>query len=350
MSIGGERVHLYSIIYLGLMVFLLYLLFTVGFPFLMAIIIALLIDPFVKVLSKVFFGKRAIASFIACTSFFVIVIGSSYLLGLKGVRELIILSKSIVDYIKNNYDQLTDFTWSAQTVIGPYAQDMNLQINDFIKTGLNSLQSIVLGISNVLIGFLQGVPGLLLDTLIFVVALYMVSMTLPKIKVRILSIFATESQHKIEQVMQKLYNAIFGFIRGQLILSSIVFTLTLIGLLIINISYPFATAGIVTIVDVLPIFGTGSVIVPLTIYYIIKGNYFLAVGLLILYGVLFAFRRVAEPKILGDAMGIGALSTLASMYIAFKLVGAIGLFLGPAVVILVSALISADILKLNVKV
>lgn len=62
-----------------------------------------------------------------------------------------------------------------------------------------------------------------------------------------------ESQHKIEQVMQKLYNAIFGFIRGQLILSSIVFTLTLIGLLIINISYPFATAGIVTIVDVLPI-------------------------------------------------------------------------------------------------
>lgn len=316
----------------------------------MAIIIALLIDPFVKVLTKVFFGRRVIASLVTCTAFFVIVIGSTYLLGLKGIRELIALSRTVVEYIRDNYDQLTDLTWSAQSFIGPYTQDMNLQINDFIKTGIDSLQAVVLGLSNALISLLQGVPGLLLDTLIFVVALYMVSMTLPKIRLRILSIFAEESKHKIEQVMQKLYSAIFGFIRGQLLLSFIVFTLTLLGLLIIKISYPFATAGIVTLVDVLPIFGTGSVIVPLAIFYIIKGQYFLAIGLLILYAVLFAFRRIAEPKILGDAMGIGALSTLASMYIAFKLVGAIGLFLGPAVVILVSALISADILKLNVKV
>ena len=122
------------------------------------------------------------------------------------------------------------------------------------------------------------------------------------------------------------------------------------GLLIIGIKFPLATAGLITAVDILPIFGTGSVMVPLAIFYIISGNYFIAFGLLILYGILFAFRRIIEPKILGDAIGIGALSALASMYICFKLVGVVGLFLGPAIIILINALISADILKIKIKV
>ena len=87
----------------------------------------------------------------------------------------------------------------------------------------------------------------------------------------------------------------------------------------------------------------------MSIYHFIIGESFTSIGLLILYGTLIVFRRIAEPKILGDAIGIGAFSTLASMYLGFKLTGFIGIFMGPAVVIIFKALLNEDIIKINIK-
>ena len=106
-----------------------------------------------------------------------------------------------------------------------------------------------------------------------------------------------------------------------------------------EVRFALTTALVVTLVDFLPIFGAGSVIVPMAIYDFVKGEVFLSIGLLVLYGLLIVLRRSLEPKILGDAMGIGALSTLVSMYIGFELTGLIGLILGPSVVIVYTALV-----------
>lgn len=342
--------NLYTLIYLALTLFVLYLFFTLGMPFLLAIVIALLIEPLVGFLTKIFLGKRVIASLLTCTGVLIGAVVGMYALGDKAIRELISLTKWTVEYVKNNYDQIVAYVMDVQETVLPFTQELDLQLTDFVKTGIDSLQSIVLGVSNALIGLIQGVPGLILDTLIFIIAFYLISLGMPKIKDKILHLFDDDSHHKIEHLMQKLYKAVFGFIGAQLIMSLLIFILTLGGLLILGVPLPFATAGIVTVVDILPVLGTGSVVVPLSIYYIIQGNYFIAVGLLILYGVLFAFRRVVEPKVLGDAIGVGALSALASMYIGIKLVGFVGLFLGPSALILINALISADILKIKIKV
>jgi len=326
------------------------MLFTVGFPFLMALLIALLIEPIVQVVSKVFLGKRAIASLLLCTGFLVLMGWLGTLLGVKGVKEIVSLSKTTIEYFKNHYQELTDLTWNIQSLIEPITQELNLELNDFVKGGIDALQGVVLGISQALINMAQGIPNFIIDLLMFVIALYLISMTLPKIKKKILNLFDIESHHKIEKVMTKLYNAVFGFIRAQLIISFLIYILSLSGFLLLGLKFPFATAAIVTAVDVLPIFGTGSVMVPLAIFYFISKDFVMGFGLLVLYGILFAFRRIVEPKILGDSVGIGALSALGSMYICFKLVGVVGLFLGPAIMILINALISAEILKINIKV
>ncbi len=342
--------NIFTILYVSLVVFILYMLFTIGFPFLLAILIALLIEPIILLTSKPFKRRRKLISFIVCSMFLLILIGSSYLISIKGVTETISLSKSIVSYTKENYDAFNKFALDTLDTIAPITDELNLELNDFIKTGIDSLQAVVVKLSETVINMAQGIPNLIIDTLIFIISLYLISMTLPAIKHKIINLFDDSSHHKIEIVMEKLYRAVFGFIRAQIILSFFIFILSLSGLLIIGIKFPLATAALITAVDILPIFGTGSVMVPLAIFYIVNNNYFIAVGLLILYGILFAFRRIIEPKILGDAIGISALSALASMYIAFKLVGFVGLFLGPAIIILINALISADILKIKIKV
>lgn len=79
------------------------------------------------------------------------------------------------------------------------------------------------------------------------------------------------------------------------------------------------------------------------------GDTYTGAGLVVLFLLITIFRRVVEPKILGDAVGIGALSALISLYVGFKLVGVIGVFLGPMVVIIYTAAREAGLLQTKIK-
>lgn len=338
-----------NIIYLSLAIFTLYALFTVGFPFLMAFLIALMLEPVIQMFAKILKGKRIFSSLLVCSSFTVILFGVGYLVVVKGVTEGISLSKTIVAFIKENYQEITQSTDRTQSLITSFSKDLHLEMNDLAQTGVDSIQSFLMRISELLFEIIKRIPNLALEFLIFIIALFLISFALPTLKKKLLHIFDPDSHHKIELVMSKLYQAVLGFIRAQFIISFFIFLLTLTGLLILGIKYPIVIATIITIVDILPILGTGSIIIPISIFYLFTGSYFIGIGFLILYGSLIALRRIIEPKILGDAIGIGALAALASMYIGFKLTGVIGLFLGPATIILIQALISADILKIKIK-
>ena len=99
----------------------------------------------------------------------------------------------------------------------------------------------------------------------------------------------------------------------------------------------------------MPILGTGSVLVPWAVVSIIMGNSFLGIGLIILFLVITVFRRMIEPKIIGDSIGIGALSTLISLWVGFELVGVVGIFLGPIVVIVYQAMRKVGLLNFKIR-
>lgn len=80
-----------------------------------------------------------------------------------------------------------------------------------------------------------------------------------------------------------------------------------------------------------------------------QGHDSLAIGLFILFGVITVVRRVVEPKVFSTNMGISPLAALVSLYIGFKLLGFVGLFLGPALVILYDALRKVGIIQINFK-
>jgi sporulation integral membrane protein YtvI len=185
--------------------------------------------------------------------------------------------------------------------------------------------------------------------LVFAVAIYLFSYSLPALKRAFLNLFAEESQGKVDRVLQDLRNSIFGFLKSQIILSTLTYIITLLGLLILNVNYAMAIALLIIIVDLLPVLGVGSFLVPWAIYNAATGDLGLAVGLFIMFLVITVFRRVVEPKILGDAVGIGALPALVSLYVGFKLVGVIGFFLGPLVVIVYQAMRRVGLLQIKIR-
>jgi sporulation integral membrane protein YtvI len=154
----------------------------------------------------------------------------------------------------------------------------------------------------------------------------------------------------VDDVLQNLRKSIFGFIRAQIILSAMTYCITLTGLLILGANYPMAIALLIVIVDLLPILGTGSVLVPWALFEIVMyGNYYVGFGLIILFLAITVFRRIVEPKILGDAVGISPLAALISLYVGLELVGVVGLFLGPIIVIIYNAMRRVGLLNIRIK-
>jgi predicted PurR-regulated permease PerM len=116
---------------------------------------------------------------------------------------------------------------------------------------------------------------------------------------------------------------------------------------LLRVDYSLILAIIIVVVDILPILGTGSVLVPWAIYAFSQGQTNLGIGLVVLFLVITVVRRAVEPKIMSTNMGISPLAALISMFIGLKI---LGLFLGPVVVILFETLRRANIIKLNIKI
>ena len=114
-----------------------------------------------------------------------------------------------------------------------------------------------------------------------------------------------------------------------------------VGLLTIGTRYAFLLAAVVAIVDILPVFGAGTVLIPWAVVSLLMKDYQTGMGLLALYGVITIVRQVAEPRIVGESLGIHPLATLVAMFTGLSLFGLTGMLLGPFVVMIAKEMLEA---------
>ncbi len=119
------------------------------------------------------------------------------------------------------------------------------------------------------------------------------------------------------------------FVRAYLLLFLLTFGVLLIGFWILDPQYAFLAALLIALIDLLPFFGTGTVLLPWAILELLTQNYFLGFGLLILCLVATLARQIAEPHLIGKTLGVHPLLSLAAGYIGWKFAGVAGLLLAP---------------------
>jgi sporulation integral membrane protein YtvI len=129
--------------------------------------------------------------------------------------------------------------------------------------------------------------------------------------------------------------------RSYAILFLFTFSELLLGFVLLGEAYAFLLALITALVDSLPVFGTGSVLLPLALYRFFTGDSRTATGFLILYAAVTVIRQILEPKILGEGVGMHPLLMLISMYAGLKLFGIFGMILIP-----ILAMIAKNIIPL----
>ncbi|HHU73590.1 MAG TPA: AI-2E family transporter, partial [Clostridiales bacterium] len=101
-----------------------------------------------------------------------------------------------------------------------------------------------------------------------------------------------------------------------------------VGFEILRVDYSFLLALGIAFLDFLPVFGTGAILWPWAVVSMISGNYFMAVGLIVIYLICQILKQVLQPKMVGDSIGISPLATLIFMFIGYKFYGVLGMILG----------------------
>lgn len=327
----------------------LYGMFTVGFPFLLALVFALALEPLVLLFMRTTKLNRAFASTVVCTLFTLGVLGLVYLIGLKVYSEVVGFLRNLPQIIKHAEKIIQDTLNRTQGVFDQLPDDLVRQLQSGAQAGMSALIDALSSLSKSAINLAAVIPNLFIVFIVFIVALYLTSYGLNSFKGSFLGLFEETSREKVSEVLQNLHKSIFGFVRAQIIISGLTYLVALTGLLILRVDYALALALLIIIVDILPILGTGSVLVPWAVFSFITGNAFLGIGLIILFLVITVFRRMIEPKIIGTSIGIGALSTLISLWVGFELVGVIGIFLGPIIVIIYQAMRRVGLLDIRIR-
>ena len=94
--------------------------------------------------------------------------------------------------------------------------------------------------------------------------------------------------------------------------------ITVIGLLICGVDYAFIIALGIAILDFLPFFGAGLIMVPWAVIAFADENYFLAIGMIVTWGIGQLVRQLIQPKIVGDKVGVAPLPTLVLLFLGYK--------------------------------
>lgn len=142
-------------------------------------------------------------------------------------------------------------------------------------------------------------------------------------------------RYRFDLVRRSLRNAVGGYFKAQLKIEFWVYLLLVIGLLALHVQYAFLVALGIAFMDLLPVFGTGTIMIPWAIIEILGKNYKMAVGLLIVWCVGQLVRQMIQPKIVGDSMGMNAIPTLFLLFIGYKAAGVLGMILAVPIGIIV---------------
>ena len=311
-------------------------------PFLLAYFFASLIEPVVKFAERKLKIPRKIGTVLSI----LIVLGSVLsIIGLL-IYRLVIEIENVYQTIQINADGITDFfNGIIEKINGIYIQ-LPTEITDIIHeatrnvaSDIQNLLKNIVDFAQVSFDFVMSIPHMFIFILVTVLATYFMSSDKNRILKFLDGQIPSNWLRRTRAITNNVFTALFGWLRAQLIIMSITFSELLIGLLIIGIENSLLIALIIAVVDILPVLGAGTVLVPWSIVNLLLGHTKLGLSLFLLYVIILFVRQLIEPKIVGQQIGVHPLLTLLGMYIGLQVFSVAGMILGPIIVVIIKYVI-----------
>jgi len=334
---------LYFAIILGITILITRYALGVLMPFLIALVVSLLLQPLVQFLRekvrlhKGFAGIFVVLLFYALISFLLVILGAQIFSAAKSffIRLPALYTDSIAPWVQDTLASLETFTAKLDPDVAAAYSALTANIATSLSdTVVNVSKSVVTGVTSITLK----TPGFLLKLIITVIATIFLSIDFPQIKAFIIRQLSDKNRDLLHNIHVHLSRTLGRYTRSYALIMLITFAEISIGLAIIGVKNAFAIGALIAVFDILPVVGSGMVLLPWTIIALISGNYARAIGLGILYVVVIVVRNVMEPKIVGDRVGLHPIVTLLSMVLGTFIFGGIGLLGLPITLALIHSL------------
>ena len=195
---------------------------------------------------------------------------------------------------------------------------------------LESASSVISTLSgaavNVLSGAAISLPGLFLNLVLMIITTFFIAIDYESLKEFFLRQISAPAKTLLWEIKRYVGGTLWVCIRSYAIIMSLTFVELAIGLSIVKVEHAVVVALLIAVFDILPVLGTGGVMIPWCVLAAIQGDLKLSLGLLIIYVVITIIRNIVEPKIVGGQLGLHPIVTLSSMFVGVQLFGVIGLF------------------------
>lgn len=308
-------------------------------PFLLALIVAWLLHPLVRWLQKKLNISRKVLSMILILLVYVGIGAILYGLGYAAVTQIRSLVENWGDIraqVLASLESLSEYL-SGLVELLPDSVASNLeglasQLLDWLQSVLPSALDTTLGGG---MSVVSRIPSFAIAAVVFMMASYFITADYPRLR-----FLATdrlpESVREFGSNFKRIFVEAFGgYLKSQLILSLGVFLILTAGFFLIHQPYGLLLAFIFAVLDFIPIIGAGTVMVPWSVVCLVTGDYRSAIELMVIWGIICLFRRLAEPKILGDQTGLSPILSLVGIYVGMRLGGVLGMIVGPLLLLVV---------------
>lgn len=320
-------------------------------PFWVALLLTVIMQPLTKFLSDKWKMERKFASSFVCIFFF-FVIGSIIAWTITGAmylvdEALLNLPAFYEDTISPALNSSRDFLENILSII-PAQLQPNFDSIQSVMT--NAVHSFISGFSQKGISLagnlFSKIPSGFLAVIMTILLAFFINIQYDKVIAFIKCQLPEKVQDYAAEIKQLVKTSVLKYFKSILILMCITMLELLIGFLIIGVNNPVGLAIGIAIFDALPVFGTGTIIIPWAFFELVNGNYPLAAGLFIVYLIIDVMKNILEPKIIGDQFELNPIVALITVYAGYQLFGIIGMFLLLIIVYILLAFHKAGKIKL----
>lgn len=303
-------------------------------PFIFGFILAAAFQPLIRVLHKKTKIPFKLSAIIVILAFFSLIIA---LLGWGSFRIFVFLGSffntlpalyfsTIVPFLETVSDNFSNFILNMDPTLVS-------TIDEFFNTLIGSTSDIIstlsVGVVTLISATATKVPLMLVSTLIMIIVTFFIAIDFDTIVQFLKNQLSEKTVNTIEDFNGFLLSILKKYGKSYLIIISVTFIELSIGLSILGINNAIIIAFLIAIFDILPVLGTGGIVVPWAIFLLIDGQTFLGVSLFALYIIITIVRNVIEPRIVGYQVGLHPVITLLAMFVGVQTIGFFGLFIAP---------------------
>ena len=300
-------------------------------PFILAFIIAAFLNIPVKYICNKTHAPRSLISILFVVLFYSIAILALTLVGAKIVIVLKDLFMSLPHYFTTKLEPIMwDSVQYFEKIVMSLDPNLISAIEESSTTLLNTLGDFVSKLSTSVVkyvsGFASAIPGIFLKTLIMIIVTFFITIDFEKITGFIRRQLPDNVNSALGEVKRYGSTTLIKCVLSYVFILFLTFTEISIGLFLIGVDNAVLIALIIAVFDILPVLGTGGIMIPWAIISLIYGNYKVGIGLILLYLFVTVVRNIVEPKIVGQQVGLHPVVTLISMFAGLNLFGFVGLF------------------------